>query len=51
MIVTKKYNELCKKFKNKLQTFEVQYEHEHDDDDDDLFELIPTDKHEYFESL
>lgn len=48
MTVTKKYNEICNKFKNKLQNFEVQCEQEHDDE---IIELVPTDKHDYFENL
>lgn len=46
MTVTKKYNEMCNKYKNKLQPFGVQCEQEHDD----LVEIVPTDKHEYFEN-
>lgn len=44
MATTKKYNKLCSNFKNTLQRHGIQLE-------DDIFELAPTDKHEYFENI
>lgn len=43
MTVTTKYNEVCKHFKDKLQSHGIQPEH-------DIYELVSADKHEYFEN-
>ncbi|XP_050421172.1 dynein regulatory complex subunit 4-like [Adelges cooleyi] len=44
MIVTKKYNHICKRFKSKLKSHGLPH-------DEEMYELVPAEKYEYFESV